>query len=655
MKQYNCVVHGMTDLEAWLSTVAIRPETRSARSILVQVFTGVQEPGWLDRLFSKIHEHLQEAVVVGMSSSGGLAHGWTWNDTTVLSLSCFDATDLVVLVEPSGPGEFRSIGHDLAARIDRVDGQIAGVLLLATPTGLDMNEMLHGLHSARVDATLFGGCAGNYRGLSQSSVFFADQVLQQGAVAVVLVSETLHILQDSCLGWQSLSREMTITHAVGNRILKVDNQPAFDVYRNYLNISGDADFFQNALEFPLLIQHESGEQARVPVAVDAQGGLQFVADIRQGQVFRIGYGNPDLIIHNAQAMQAMMEAFMPEAIFLFTGACRRLLMEEDTDLETRPLEGVAPTAGVYTTGEFCGSLKSARLLNSSLLGIGLREGLPVRRHAAVLQPSSQSALAELTDPYRHKRGRIVSRLVHFVDAVTRELAEAHTCNLELAQQKLAIERERNQEQERLLDMLNHEIKTPMSIIRLALGFDKVPDGVRKHANQAMLDLEAIVNRCLQMNQLEQSRFTPVLQDCRLDEQILEWCASLDGRNRLDLQLDVQSDVHVDPFLYRIMFMNLLDNAFKYASSDSPIRVETGLTERNSARHVRLAISNLPGAAGWPDEQQVFSKYYRSPGAHNLTGSGLGLYLVRNLAELVGGSVDYSPLEQEVRFELWIPG
>ena len=653
MNQYTCVVHGMTDLDAWLSAVMIRPEIHAAQSILVQVYTDRPETGWPDHLVGKIHERLPAAVVVGMSSAGGLAHGWTWTDTTVLALTCFEATELVILNGLREASDWRATGHELAARIEAISGRIAGVLLLATPTGLDMNELLQGLQSSAIDAPLFGGCAGDYRGLAQSAIFCDDQVFHQGVIAVVMVSEQLQVLQNSCLGWQPLSREMTITHAVGNRILTVDNQPAFDVYRNYLNISGDEDFFHNALEFPLLVQHESGEQARVPVAVDEQGGLQFVADIRQGQVFRIGYGNPDLIIHHAQEMQAMMEAFVPQAIFLYAGACRRLLMEEDTDLETRPLEGLAPTAGGYTTGEFCGSLQSARLLNSSLLGIGLREGPPVRRQDVALQTPGQSALAALTDPYRHKRGRIVSRLVHFVDAVTRELAEAHTRNLELAQQKLAIERSRNQEQERLLDMLNHEIKTPMSVIRLALGFDQVPDSVRRHANQAMLDLEAIVNRCLQMNQLEQRRFTPVLQHCQLDARIEEWCASLEGRDRLQLVLALPSQVNVDPLLYRIMFMNLLDNAFKYASAGSHIGVEARLVD-GPVKHVVLAITNRPGAAGWPDEQQVFSKYYRSPGAHNLTGSGLGLYLVRNLAELLGGSVQYKPLELDVRFELWIP-
>jgi signal transduction histidine kinase len=51
---------------------------------------------------------------------------------------------------------------------------------------------------------------------------------------------------------------------------------------------------------------------------------------------------------------------------------------------------------------------------------------------------------------------------------------------------------------------------------------------------------------------------------------------------------------------------------------------------------------------------VFKKYYRSAGAHRKTGSGLGLYLVKNYMQLLGGQVSYSATDSQVEFGLWIP-
>jgi signal transduction histidine kinase len=51
---------------------------------------------------------------------------------------------------------------------------------------------------------------------------------------------------------------------------------------------------------------------------------------------------------------------------------------------------------------------------------------------------------------------------------------------------------------------------------------------------------------------------------------------------------------------------------------------------------------------------VFQKYYRSSGAQSISGTGLGLFLVASLAQMLGGTCRYLPDDTHVRFELWLP-
>ena len=74
----------------------------------------------------------------------------------------------------------------------------------------------------------------------------------------------------------------------------------------------------------------------------------------------------------------------------------------------------------------------------------------------------------------------------------------------------------------------------------------------------------------------------------------------------------------------------------------------------SASIVRLELNNLPGKAGWPDAAQVFDKYYRAPQAQRQSGTGLGLYLVKNLTQALGGEIAYEPDAAVVRFVLTLP-
>ena len=70
--------------------------------------------------------------------------------------------------------------------------------------------------------------------------------------------------------------------------------------------------------------------------------------------------------------------------------------------------------------------------------------------------------------------------------------------------------------------------------------------------------------------------------------------------------------------------------------------------------LHIAVINVVGAVGMPDQTKIFQKYYRSSKAHSYTGSGLGLYLMKNIMVLLGGDLTYTPMDHLVKFELCLP-
>ena len=63
---------------------------------------------------------------------------------------------------------------------------------------------------------------------------------------------------------------------------------------------------------------------------------------------------------------------------------------------------------------------------------------------------------------------------------------------------------------------------------------------------------------------------------------------------------------------------------------------------------------MVGEAGLPDAERLFDKYYRSAGAQRQSGSGLGLFLVRSLLELLHGAAIYRPDGDQVCFAILLP-
>lgn len=245
-------------------------------------------------------------------------------------------------------------------------------------------------------------------------------------------------------------------------------------------------------------------------------------------------------------------------------------------------------------------------------------------------------------------------LLHLRSRQLRREGQQALLKLALTQQQLDLERGQRETQNRFMSMLNHELKTPLSVIRMALAMKEITAVIKNIAQQSVQDIDAIVERCLQADRLEQQPLIPERQSCSVEQLLDELRTASAMPQRLLIQAEALPALETDPQLLRIAVSNLIDNALKYAEPQSLVHIDVSLFEHQGRRGILKCIANASGPAGMPDPQRVFDKYYRAPGAQGKSGSGLGLYLVRSVTEQLGGWIRYCPFENEVRFELWIP-
>jgi signal transduction histidine kinase len=225
----------------------------------------------------------------------------------------------------------------------------------------------------------------------------------------------------------------------------------------------------------------------------------------------------------------------------------------------------------------------------------------------------------------------------------------------LAHSQLQAQKERQirEEQDKLLAMLAHELKTPLSIMTLRL--DHSASGSQE-IRQAIRDMDNVIERCLQTNALGEHQLSAHFEWVDLVSALRDVVSCTAQPTRFQFDTPPQMRVHTDRQLLFIVLNNLLENASKYAATDAPVLLglqSLALPDRLGFV-ARLEVSHPPGTAGWPDAGKVFQKYYRSPNAKRQAGTGLGLFLVRNLAEVLGGRVDYLPSDQAVRFVVQLP-
>ena len=104
------------------------------------------------------------------------------------------------------------------------------------------------------------------------------------------------------------------------------------------------------------------------------------------------------------------------------------------------------------------------------------------------------------------------------------------------------------------------------------------------------------------------------------------------------QVEDERQILADPMRLEQMLSNLIGNALKYGRAPYVVRVDADPTDQD-----RVRITVIDSGEGVPEDfrDQLFREFSRPSGAV-ATGTGLGLYVVRCLAEAQGGTVDYAP-------------
>lgn len=216
---------------------------------------------------------------------------------------------------------------------------------------------------------------------------------------------------------------------------------------------------------------------------------------------------------------------------------------------------------------------------------------------------------------------------------------------------LVLEIKRNEEHQTFINAVSHELKTPIASMRLylqTLQSREVDEAQRKQFYDIMLAdaerLHTTVEQVLKAGALNQKRRVTIWSPVDMAAVARE-CVQLAvvrhhlKRDAIALEAHDEGPLMVsgDAEELSAVLSNLLDNAVKYSGND--VRVTISLAAPTPAT---VWVRVQDHGAGIPRKQlkRIFNRFYRvqTRGLRQVKGTGLGLYIVREIARAHGGRV-----------------
>ena len=251
-------------------------------------------------------------------------------------------------------------------------------------------------------------------------------------------------------------------------------------------------------------------------------------------------------------------------------------------------------------------------------------------------------------------------IIHMVTILDQDISAKHSLDATNALKMAADETALRQNQQRFLSMLMHEIRTPLSVIKIGADAITKANHPQEQKNiwtqridTAIDNIAQVIDNCVQAEKQESGLIQPSIQKYAIKSeteslyrQYLSANSELETRIKFEIDVQDSTSVKTDINYVRSILLNLISNAYKYSPPFSTILVRLLKVGDENPKSILFEVENSLGKVEPPDPSQIFQRYYRAESAKKFAGTGLGLWLSQTLAQQIGSHLNMKMTEQK---------
>jgi len=641
----------------------------------------------LQILLSDLSESFPDATIVGMQSFGSLKNHKVsdLNREPIISIIEFETSTisslLIDLNKDYVKGQEKEHIADMAEIEKYLQADTQAIEILSSYNNCYTSSFINQIGEDFSHLKIFGGGSTNKSSdLSNSFVFYNGEIYNKAVILIFMHGENLSVELYQAFDWKPISKKKKITKTEGTSIMTMENSPSLDIYRKYFpNIEQDISVF---LQVPLYITKGNLSYSVHIIDIDSSNqSIHTAQPLHENDVVQLSIGNYNDMMNRTKEIYKFLSKTPAQALWIGSSISYEYGFRIPVNYYLSNIKGNNHIFGYTTSQEYFNQENHPNTYhNQTFIMAAITESCSSYIELETYHDENITPFETANKniySIMHKTANELNRLTENLEIrVNQRTKELKTLNDDLqvrindAVRKVKRQNAIMNQQSRLASMgeilenIAHQWRQPLNAVSWIMNDTLIKAQLGKADEIKIEEVAKKVNNSIQFlsNTIEDFRRfvdkSDMAQTFNLKttiESTIMLIKETLTKSKIHIKLNCDNDITYKGFEndFKHVIMNLINNARDAFEENGIIDGEISIRVYHEKDELIIAVRDNAGGIEKPILKNIFEPYFTTK--HKTQGTGLGLYMSKNLIQKVHGTIDViSILNKKTTFIIKLP-
>ena len=658
---------------------------KNSNKLLIEINFPDSDQQRLQKLLNKMHKSFPDSIIVGMQSFTSISNHQIsdFNNDPIISIMEFQNSRLTCEVLDIGINYVKGQAPvlDLTKIGKHLQPDTKALEVLSSYNESSTASYINQIGQHFGHLKIFGGGVTHSEQNRHEFVFHNNIIYPKAVILIFMHGENLNVELFQAFDWKPISKKKKITEVEGSSITTIDNIAALDIYKKYFpNIEDDPSV---SIQVPLYITKNNIPSTAHILDIDFKNqSLKIAQELEVGDVVQLSIGNYNAMMNRVEEIHEFLTKTPAQALWIASCISYEYGFRVPILHYISTIKSNDHIFGYSTAQEYFNTENQQNTYHNHTFVM-----------AAITESTSE--YIELTTytnenigPFEianknlysimHKTASELNQLTENLEnMVEQRTEELNNLNKDLQVKiKNAVRKEKRQnaimnQQSRLASMgeilenIAHQWRQPLNHVSWIMNDTLIKAQLGRGDEIDIAELAKNVNNSIQF--LSETvddfrRFVDKSSDLAQTFNIkkaIEATISLINetliKSDIGIKLDCPEEIKYKGFEndFKHVIMNLINNARDAMEERNIEKGQISIRVYHEKDELVIAIQDNAGGIPKPILKNIFEPYFTTK--HKTKGTGLGLYMSKNMIERVKGNIEaISILNKKTTFIIRLP-